>query len=240
MPKTAQPLDAAAHKTYRTAVGKLLFIAHQRPDIQFAVNALARQVAAPTTHDDKSLRHLARYLVGTQSRVQMLVPMRPSLPKGTLLLQGFSDADWATDLVDRRSVSGFALQLCGVTLLTSSKKQSAIALSSCEAELYAIASCAKELLGVRTLLLELGFQVVARLGTDSEAARAVAGRRGLGALKHVELRRLAVQSWVRENKLTIHREPGQHNPADLMTKYLAADRLQMLSVLLGLSPLEDS
>ena len=69
-----------------------------------------------------------------------------------------------------------------------SLKQTAISLSSCEAEFYAASACAGELLGLAELFKELHYNVSVRLEMDSDSARHILQRRGPGGLKHIEIR----------------------------------------------------
>ena len=55
--------------------------------------------------------------------------------------------------------------------------------------------------------------------TDSEAARSFVSRRGLGRMRHIEVRELWLQGEVRKGRVKVGRVPGEENPADLMTKY---------------------
>ena len=61
------------------------------------------------------------------------------------------------------------------------------------------------------------------LGTDSSAAKSFVGRRGLGKMRHIEIRDLWLQKEVREGRVRVEKIPGEKNPADLMTKYLGVD-----------------
>ena len=54
--------------------------------------------------------------------------------------------------------------------------------------------------------------------TDSTTAKAVAGRRGLGKLRHVELKFLWVQEVVKKGRLRISKVWGERNVADHLTK----------------------
>ena len=74
-----------------------------------------------------------------------------------------------------------------------SLKQTAISLSSCEAEFYAASACAGELLGLAERFKELHYNVSVRLEMDSDSARHSLQRRGPGGLKHIEIRCLAIQ-----------------------------------------------
>ena len=60
--------------------------------------------------------------------------------------------------------------------------------------------------------------VEARLSTDSSAAKAVANRRGLGKLRHVELKWLWVQDMVKEGRVKLKTVRGDENVADHLTK----------------------
>jgi len=64
-------------------------------------------------------------------------------------LQAYSDADWAGDPNDRRSVSGFVVYLGSSPILWASKKQHTVSRSSAEAEYRALAIAATELTWIR-------------------------------------------------------------------------------------------
>ena len=69
---------------------------------------------------------------------------------------GFSDADWAGDVSDRRSTSGYVFCMCGGAVSWRSKKQDSVALSTAEAEYIALSSAAQESVWLRRLTTELG------------------------------------------------------------------------------------
>ena len=79
-----------------------------------------------------------------------------------------------------------------------------------------------------------------RVHTDSSAAKAVSSRRGLGKLRHIELKYLWVQELVQEKRIAIKKINGPDNPADCLTmpKDFKSDLkvdslLPLLCVLLG-------
>ena len=94
-------------------------------------------------------------------------------------------------------------------------KQTAISLSSCEAEFYAASACAGKLLGLAALFKELHCSVSVRLEMDSDSARYILQRRGPGGLKHIEIRCLTTQQWIREKRLSASRVETKNNTADL-------------------------
>ena len=68
----------------------------------------------------------------------------------------WSDADWASAEMGRKSVSGGVIQWAGHVVKTRSKAQSLIALSSAESEFYALIKESAETLGIITVLKEWG------------------------------------------------------------------------------------
>ena len=120
-----------------------------------------------------------------------------------------------------------------------SLKQTAISLSSCEAEFYAASACAGELLGLAELFKELQYNVTVRLEMDSDSARHILQRRGPGELKHYrDTICLATQQWIREKRLAVGRVDTKNNTADLFTKHPDGPRTQSLARKLGLRILE--
>ncbi|KAK3893083.1 hypothetical protein Pcinc_003076 [Petrolisthes cinctipes] len=75
------------------------------------------------------------------------------LPKGNFV--GYSDADWAGDIKDRKSTSGYCFHLGGGPVSWSSKKQSCVALSTAEAEYMALASAIQEAVWFRKLAVDI-------------------------------------------------------------------------------------
>ena len=99
-----------------------------------------------------------------------------------------------------------------------SRTQKARALSSAEAEYYAIVSGCVEGLGAASILEDMGWTVGVRVWTDSSAAKAAASRRGHGKMRHVELKYLWVQELVRGGRIELRKIPGERNVADHLTK----------------------
>ena len=71
---TAIPLNGHDYSDCRTAVGKLIFMAPWRPDMQFAIQQLSTRVLNPTTESKRAVKQLIRYLKGTHNTCLRLEP----------------------------------------------------------------------------------------------------------------------------------------------------------------------
>ena len=227
------------HKRYRRVVGQLLWLSSIRPDIQYSVKELSRGLTAPTSDHAAKLRTLLRYLSGTKLYVLTLRPKIKLHEKMTSLdIDTYVDSDWAGCVQTRKSTSGIAVYFCGALITTQSKTQQTVALSSGEAELYAIGLGTSESLFVKSILLETEIvpKVNIRIHTDSTAGKSMSTRFGTSKkTRHVQLRFLYVQELVLQGILQVKKVLGTSNPADVMTKYVSKETLLKHLGALGVS-----
>ncbi|QHO04424.1 uncharacterized protein LOC107634045 [Arachis ipaensis] len=143
--------DGAEHfqdpKLYREIVGSLQYLTISRPDIAFSVNKVSQYMHSPTIEHWKAVKR--RYIVGTVSvgiKFQKCTNLR---------LLAFADADWAGDLEDRKSVTGYCVYLGSNLVSWRSNKQAKVSRSSTEAEYRSMAASQSELVSIQYLLKEL-------------------------------------------------------------------------------------
>ena len=148
-----------------------------------------------------------------------------------------SDSDWGGNFKDRKSTSGGVWLLGSHCIKVWCASQQAFALSSAEAELYAMVEAVTRAKGLLTLAWELGFRGLSNavhLGTDSSAAKSFVARRGLGKMRHLQIRDLWLQKEMRDGLLEVIKVKGTENGADLMTKVMSLNeviaRLAMMSL----------
>ncbi|KAJ9534656.1 hypothetical protein QJQ45_002929 [Haematococcus lacustris] len=156
-------LDTTLHH-YSALVGSLLYLTCcTRPDIAFAVGALARHMSAPTKQHWAAACSVLCYLKGTADQGLLF--------GGVSGLQGFSDADYAGDKDTARSTTGYIFTLNGGAISWSSRLQPTVAMSTAEAEYMAASSAAKEALWLRKLMRDLQLDAsCVHLGCDNQAA----------------------------------------------------------------------
>ena len=202
--------------TYRSAVGSLQYLVNTRPDLAFAVGVVARHVSAPSQVHWDAVRTIFRYVRGTQE-YGLYYPARSST-----VLSAMCDADWAGDRDDRRSTSGYACFLGDSLISFASKKQTSVALSTCEAEYVAAGACVQELLWLRQLLLGLRVaQHSTDLRIDNTSAIAFTHNPITNPKsKHIDIRHHFIRSSVSDGSIAPRYVPSAENTADLFTKAL--------------------
>ena len=85
-------------------------------------------------------------------------------------LTGYSDSDYAGCVATRRSTSGGCI-MTGRSLLKSwCRQQKVVALSSAEAETYALVAASCDVLGLQARARDLGIHLQGELFTDASAA----------------------------------------------------------------------
>lgn len=88
-----------------------------------------------------------------------------------LNIEGYTDANWVVNVLDRKSTSGYFTFVGGNLFTWRSKKQKVVALSTAKAELKGMAKGLYELLWLRRLLMESGCgpSMVMNLFCDNKA-----------------------------------------------------------------------
>ena len=131
---------------YRSMISSLLYLIASRPDIAFSVGVCARFQATPKESHLTTIKRIICYINGTSD--YGIQYSRDS----NKCLAGYSDADWAGCIDDRKSTSGGCFYLRNNLVSWISKKQNSVSLSTVEDEYIAAASCAAQLLWMKKLL----------------------------------------------------------------------------------------
>ncbi len=86
---------------------------------------------------------------------------------------------------------------------TWSTNQPTVALSSAEAEYYGLVKGATNALGIQSYLKDTYVEVGIVMRTDASAAQAIASRRGLGKVRHIDVAQLWLQQYVADKRIEI-------------------------------------
>ena len=206
-------------KEYQAIVGSLIYLWTQtRPDISFAVQKLARYNLNPSEAAMAAAKRVLRYLKGTQDYLIVYGYLDGFV--------GYTDADHAGDLSTRRSTGAYLFTLHGGAVTWSSKLQTCVALSSCEAEYMAQTQASKEAIWIAQLLkeLDLGFGLPGHpvtIKADNQGAIALAGDPKFHSrTKHIDVQWHYVREQVDKGAVQFEYCPTNEMAADGLTKPL--------------------
>jgi hypothetical protein len=131
------PINA---EQYSRGIGQLMYgMVFTRPDIAFTLGRLSQHVKSPVERHGHALKWLLQYI---KSTIKQKIRLGPGgAHQDTMGI--YTDADWASDKVDRKSISGGAGVFYGGPFGWASKKQTSVATSSAESEYISQAMYAK-------------------------------------------------------------------------------------------------
>ncbi|XP_020674562.2 uncharacterized protein LOC110093877 [Dendrobium catenatum] len=217
---------------YRRLIGALQYLTLTHPDISYAVNALSQHMHSPEPLHTVMLKKLLRYIQGT---VDFGLP----LTRSHLNLTTYSDADWASDPITRRSTSGFCTFL-GETLISwTVKKQTTVSRSSTESEYRALASATADTIWIKRLLAD--FQVShtqpVDVFCDNTSTIALANNPVFHArTQHIEIDQRFVRDNIQNNTIRLLPINTVDQKADILTKPLNTPRYKLLRNKLTIGP----
>ena len=147
--------------------------------------------------------------------------------KGDLILQGYTDSDFQTDIDSRKSTSGSVFILNKGAIVWRSIKQSCIADSTMEAEYVVACEAAKEAVWLRKFLIDLevvpDMQLPITLYCDNSSAVANSKEpRSHKRGKHIERKYHLIREIVHRGDVIVTQIPSADNHADPFTKPLTA------------------
>ena len=139
----------------------------------------------------------------------------------------WSDSDFAGCEKSRKSTSAGVAMHGDHVIKTWSSNQSVIALSSGEAEYYALVKGASVGLGIKALSGDLGVTYMSPtdVKSDASAAIGIANRVGLGKVRHIEVNQLWLQEKVAKGVINIIKVGTDDNLADALTKAVSAESM---------------
>ena len=122
---------------YASAVDSLMYaMVCTRPDIAQAVGVLSRFMANPGRVHWDVVKRVFRYLRGTSNYFIYYHGNSSGVPH-LVCIHGFVDSNWAGDIDNRRSTSGYVFTMFGGAISWMSKRQPMVSLSTIEAECMA-------------------------------------------------------------------------------------------------------
>jgi hypothetical protein len=234
-PMTEEELEFMASKAgeYGTVTGMLTHLANMtRPDLAYSVGQLQRFTSCPRMKHWEAMKRVVRYLKGTLNYGLVF-------SKGNAGVFGAADSDWASDLDDRSSTSGYVFTFMGTAFAWKSKKQpdSGPARSTATAELRALDLAARQGRWLRKMHIALRMpgSMTIPIFEDNEACKNIAnGSRWSSETKHVATQYFAVRDDVVTERIAVLPIPSAENPADLFTKPVGPKLFNKFRSMLGI------
>ncbi|GKC86229.1 hypothetical protein Tco_1141946 [Tanacetum coccineum] len=145
--------ESVDNTKYRSMIGSLLNLTASRPDIMFSVCLCARFQEDPKTSHLEGVRRIFRYIKGTM-HLGLWYPKEFGIEKIV-----YADSDHAGDYVDRKSTSGVCTFMGCCLTSWFSKKQTAPAISTTEAEYVSDGKACQQALWMKQALINYGIRL---------------------------------------------------------------------------------
>ena len=225
-----------AQSKYAQIIGSLLHLMNfTRPDIAYAVCRLSRYTHNPNNYHCDSIVRLMKYLKGTTNYGILYSGF-------SVVLEGYSDANWISDSDEIKSTSSYVFTLGGGAITWKSAKQTIIAKSTMEYEFIALELAGNEAEWLRNFLasIPLGIKPTPSLSMhyDCQAAIAIAKNKTFnGKNRHIRLRHNIVKQLLKDGIISINYVKSEVNLADPLTKPLEKKLIFETSRGMGLEPI---
>ncbi|UYV61328.1 hypothetical protein LAZ67_1004381 [Cordylochernes scorpioides] len=191
-----------------------------RPDLMFSVTRLAQFSSNPGRRHWQAAKHVLRYLHGS---INLSLVYRRTDSNDVC---AYSDADWASNIDDRRSNSGTAITIGHSLVIWKTSKQKCVSLSTMEAEYLALSQTTKEAVWIATILKELkfltNFAFPLIIHCDNRSAIDFSKNNAENnRSKHIDIRYYHVRERIISGEIKIVYIPTKENLADVFTKTLS-------------------
>ena len=176
------------------------------------------------------MKRILRYLNGTDD-LCLFYPRSDSFD-----LVGYTDVDYAGDLINRKSTSGMVQYLGPCLVSWGSKKQNTVALSTAEAEYVAAAACCSQMLWIKQQVRDFGikFDCVPIYCDNTSAICISKDPVHHSKVKHIHIRHHFLKDNVDQGYIKLEFCETEKQIADILTKPLSRERFEKLRMELGM------
>lgn len=231
-PKTGAEAEYMSKVPYASAVGCLMYaMVCTRPDLAQAVSQVCKFMSKPGKQHWEAVKWIFRYLKGTTGHGIMF-----GSQQGDPSVVGYVDSNYAGDLDDRWSTTGYVFTLAGGPICWKSSVQSVVVMSTTEAEYMVVAEASKEALWLTGLVKELGIeQGGVQLHCDCQSAIYLAKNQVYHArTKHIDVRFHKIRELIGSEQILLQKVHTYENAADMLTKPVTTDKFKHCLSLLNI------
>ncbi|RVW77143.1 Retrovirus-related Pol polyprotein from transposon RE1 [Vitis vinifera] len=205
---------------YQRLVGRLMYLAHTRPDLAYALSVVSQYMHNPGEQHMNAVMRILRYLKNAPGKGILFAKNVDHQS-----IEVYTDADWAGAVDDRRSTSGYFTFVGGNLITWKSKKQNVVARSSAEVEFRGMTLGLCEALWLILLLQDLGYlsRQPIRLICDNKAAYDIAHNPiQHDCTKHVEVDRFFIKEKLDDKIVELPKIRSEDQLADILTKVVSS------------------
>jgi hypothetical protein len=213
---------------YSQMIGSLMYLASvTRPDISFAISKLSLFTSNPGDDHWCALECVMNYLVGTMEyRIHYF-----SFPA---VLEGYSDANWISDLDELYATSAYVFTLGGAAVSWRSCKQMILTRSTMEVELTALDTATVEADWLRELFEKPLPAIIMNCDNQTVIAKVDSSKDNMKFSRHIKRPLKSVRKMRNSGVITVGYVHTERNLADPFTKGLSRNAIDNASKEMGL------
>ncbi|GJW38116.1 retrovirus-related pol polyprotein from transposon TNT 1-94 [Tanacetum coccineum] len=222
--------ESVDNTKYRGMIDSLLYLTASRPDIMFIFCLCARFQEDPKTSNLEAVKHIFRYIKGT-THLGLWYPKGSDIE--TIV---YADSDHVGDYVDRKSTSNVCTFMGCCLTSWFSKKQTALAIFTTEAEYVSAGKACQQALWMKQALVNYSIRlddiliICDNKGAIDLSKNPVQHSR----TKHIEIRHHFLRDNVQKGNISIEKVSSKDNIADILTKPLKHEPFNYLRLGLGM------
>ena len=236
-PLTMNKGESVSQLEYSRIIGSLMYLMTcTRPDIAYTVSRLSRYTSNPGHDHWRAIERVLKYLRYTRD-YGLHYTRYPAV------LEGYSDANWISDMKDSKSTSGYVFTLGGAAVSWRSSKQTVIARSTMESEFIALDKCGEEAEWLRLFLEDIPEwerpvpPICIHCDSQSAIGRAQSHMYN-GKSRHIRRRHNTIRQLISTGVITVDYVKSKDNIADPLTKGLNRELVEKSSKGMRLKPLK--
>ena len=238
-PATTDERERMKKIKYASAIGSIMYaMICTRPDVSYALSVTSRYQADYGESHWTAVKNILKYLRRTKDMFLVYGG------EEELVVNGYTDASFQTDVDDSKSQSGYVFTLNGGAVSWKSSKQDTVAHSTMEAEYYAAAEASMESVWIKQFLTDLGVVPSASspldLYCDNSGTIAIAKEpRNHQKTKHFMRRFHLIRQFVERGEINLCKIHTDLNVADPLTKPLTQKKHDQHTRAMGIRYLLD-
>ena len=215
---------------YKQIIGSLMYLTVSRPDLMYVMSLMSRYMEKPTELHMTAVKRVLRYLRGT---TELGICYKKRIEDDGLI--AYLDSDYAEDLDDRRSTSGYVFKMSSGAVAWSSKKRAIVTLSTTEAEFISAALCGCQAIWMLRVLSYLKWNQKGCVIYCDNCSTIKLSKNPVmhGRSKHISIRYHFLRDLAKNGVVELKYCRSQEQIADIMTKPLKLDTFERLRDQLG-------